>query len=98
MRYLRITATASRDLDAISEYFLKKSVDAGDRFVQTFNQKCQYLARFPYIGKSYARLRPGLRGLLLMDYIVFYQVVEDNIEILRVVSGYRDLRSIFANN
>ncbi len=76
MRSLRITVPASRDLDAISEYFLEKSVDAGDRFVQTFHQKCQHLARFPYIGKSYSQLRPGLRGLLLMDYlnhIVFYQ-------------------------
>ncbi len=98
MRYLRITAIASRDLEAISEYFLERSVDAGDRFVQTFNQKCQHLARFPYIGKSYARLRPGLRGILMMDYIVFYQIVEDNVEILRVISGYRDLRSVFPNN
>ncbi|MBD2570420.1 MULTISPECIES: type II toxin-antitoxin system RelE/ParE family toxin [Nostocaceae] len=98
MKYLRITATASRDLEAISDYFLEISVDAGDRFVQTFNQKCQHLARFPYIGKSYARLRPGLRGLLMMDYIVFYQVLEDNVEILRVVSGYRDLQSVFPNN
>ncbi len=98
MRYLRITATASRDLEAISEYFLERSVDAGDHFVQTFNQKCQHLARFPYIGKSYARLRPGLRGILMMDYIVFYQIVEDNVEILRVISGYCDLQSVFPNN
>jgi len=73
MRFLRITITASQDLEAISEYFLESSIDAGDRFVETFNQKCQHLARFPYIGKSYARLRPGLRGLLLMDYIIFYR-------------------------
>ena len=97
MRSLKITATACRDLEAISEYFLKSSIDAGDSFVRTFNQKCQHLARFPHIGKSYTRLRPGLRGLLLMDYIVFYQVVEDDVEILRVVSGYWDLRGIFPN-
>ena len=30
-----------------------------------------------------------------MDYIVFYQVVENNIEILRVVSGYRNFRDVF---
>ncbi|OCQ90721.1 plasmid stabilization protein [Oscillatoriales cyanobacterium USR001] len=98
MRALRITAPACQDLEEISEYFLLISVDAGDRFVQTFTQKCQHLARFPYIGKSYAQLRPGLRGLLLMGYIVFYQVVEDDIEILRVVSGYRNLQGIFQND
>jgi toxin ParE1/3/4 len=97
MRSLRITTTASQDLEAISEYFLERSIDAGDRFVETFNQKCQHLARFPYIGKSYTRFRPGLRGLLMMDYIVFYQVIEDNVEILRVINGYRDLQSVFPN-
>jgi len=98
MRSLRITAPASQDLEEISEYFLEKSVEAGDRFVQTFAQKCQHLARYPYIGKSYAQLRPGLQGLSLMGYIIFYQVVEDDIEILRVVSGYRNLEEIFEND
>ncbi|GAB4302529.1 MAG: type II toxin-antitoxin system RelE/ParE family toxin [Oscillatoriaceae cyanobacterium] len=97
MRALRITAPASQDLEEISEYFLEKSIEAGDRFVQKFTQKCQHLARFPYVGKSYAEIRPGLRGILLMGYIVFYQVVEDDIEILRVVSGYRNLQDIFQN-
>ena len=96
MRSLLITLPASRDLDRISDYFLESSVEAGDRFVKTFTQKCKNLARFPYIGKSYAELKPGLRGLLLMDYIIFYQVVEDNVEILRVISGYQDLRDIFS--
>jgi hypothetical protein len=40
MRALRITIPASQDLDAISDYFLEQSVDAGDRFVEAFNQKC----------------------------------------------------------
>ena len=96
MKSLRITIPASRDLEEISDYFLEKSIDAGDRFVESFNQKCQHLARYPYIGKSYTQLRPGLRGLSLMGYIIFYQVVEDNVEILRVVSGYRNLPDVFA--
>jgi toxin ParE1/3/4 len=96
MRSLRITIPASRDLETISEYFLESSVEAGDRFVEAFNQKCQYLARFPYIGKPYTQLKPGLRGILLMDYIVFYHLIGKDVEILRVLSGYRDLSSIFS--
>lgn len=95
MRALRITAPASRDLEEISDYFLEKSVDAGDRFVETFGQKCQHIARFPFIGKSYGHIRLGLRGVLLMDYIVFYCVSNDAVEILRVLSGYRNLQGIF---
>lgn len=95
MRSLRITATASRDLDEICDYFLERSVDAGDRFVRTFNKKCKHLATFPSVGKLYPHLRPGLRGLLLMDYIIFYRVVDNDVEILRVVSGYQDLQEVF---
>ncbi|NEQ50834.1 MAG: type II toxin-antitoxin system RelE/ParE family toxin [Leptolyngbya sp. SIO3F4] len=98
MTTLRITVPASHDLEAISEYFLEKSVEAGERFVQQFNQKCQHLARFPHIGKPYSQLRSGLRGLSIMDYIIFYQIREDNIEILRVVSGYRDLQNVFQDD
>ncbi len=96
MRALRITAPASQDLEEISNYFLEKSVDAGDRFVEAFGQRCQHIARFPFIGKSYGHIRIGLRGVPLMDYIIFYDVSDDTIDILRAVSGYRNLQDIFA--
>ncbi|MGK7927151.1 MAG: type II toxin-antitoxin system RelE/ParE family toxin [Spirulina sp.] len=98
MNRLIITASASRDLEEISNYFLEKSVDAGDRFVEAFNKKCLYLARFPNLGKSYSHLIPDLRGIPLMNYIIFYRLLEDGIEILRVISGYRNLRDVFPND
>ena len=94
MKTLRITLPASQDLNEISDYFLAQSIDGGDRFVETFNQKCKYLARYPYID-NYAHLRPGLRGLLLMGYIIFYRVIGDDVESLRIVSGYRNLQDVF---
>ncbi|MCA1991995.1 MAG: type II toxin-antitoxin system RelE/ParE family toxin [Coleofasciculus sp. S288] len=72
MNRLVITLEASRDLSAISDYFLEQSIDAGDRFVEAFGKKCQYLAQFPYLGRSYAQFAPGLRGVSLMGYIIFY--------------------------
>ena len=96
MRTLLITAPASQDLEEISEYFLEVSVDAGERFVEGFSKKCQQLALYPYIGKSYAQLKPGLRGISFMNHIIFYRVLENRIEILRVVSGHRNLPNVFA--
>ncbi len=98
MRRLVITIDASRDLSEISNYFLQQSIDAGDRFVEGFGKKCQHLAEFPYLGRSYAQFAPGLRGIALMDYIIFYQVVGEGIEILRVISGYRNLQTVFNEN
>ncbi len=95
MKRFVITIEASRDLSAISDYFLEQSVDAGDRFVEAFSKKCQHLAQFPYLGRAYSEFAPGLRGVPLMGYIIFYQIVEDGIEILRIISGYRNLKNVF---
>jgi toxin ParE1/3/4 len=37
-----------------------------------------------------------MRGILLGSYIIFYQVVDDGIEILRVVGGRQDLDKLFS--
>ncbi|MGB3265277.1 MAG: type II toxin-antitoxin system RelE/ParE family toxin [Microcoleus sp.] len=68
----------------IYDYFLEQSIDAGDRFVEGFRKKCQHLAEFPYLGRSCDRFAPGLRGIPLMDYIIFYQIVGEGIEILQI--------------
>ncbi|KYC39711.1 plasmid stabilization protein [Scytonema hofmannii PCC 7110] len=92
-----IAKEASQDLDDILDYFLVHNIDAGERLIREFNKKCQNVAKFPNIGRSYANLAPRLRGIPLNSYIIFYKVFEDSIVIVRVVSGYRDLKSIFAD-
>jgi toxin ParE1/3/4 len=90
-----IAPTASKDLAKILDYFLTKSVDAGDRFTIKFEQKCRYLATFPMMRRSYPELVSNLRGIPLDDYVIFYNVTDLCIEIVRVISGYQDLRSLF---
>ena len=96
-RYV-INVFASQDLNEIADYFAENHLEAGERFFQSFNRKCQQLAAFPNSGKSYAAIRPGLRGLSLEGYIIFYRILDDGIEILRVVSGRRDFPSLFEEN
>jgi toxin ParE1/3/4 len=49
------------------------------------------------MGRSYAEIMPNLRGVPLENYIIFYQVNAEEIQIVRVVSGYRDLESLFSD-
>ncbi|MEH1883303.1 MULTISPECIES: type II toxin-antitoxin system RelE/ParE family toxin [unclassified Nostoc] len=93
-RYI-INILASRDINEIADYFAETSLDAGERFFSEFNRKCQQIVAFPNSGKSYAKIRPDLRGVSLQGYIVFYKVLDDGIEILRVVSGRRNFPSLF---
>lgn len=92
-----IAKEAGQDLDEILDYFLVGNINAGSRFIREFNNKCKNIAQFPNIGRSYAKFDPRLRGIPLDSYIIFYRVFEDSIVIVRVVSGYRDLNSIFAD-
>ncbi len=93
-RYV-INSLASQDLNKITDYFAENSLQAGDRFFRAFNRKCQQLVAFPNSGKSYAEIRPDLRGLSLEGYVIFYRILEDGIEILRVVSGRSNFPSLF---
>ncbi|MEH2368948.1 type II toxin-antitoxin system RelE/ParE family toxin [Nostoc sp.] len=92
-----IAKEASQDLDEILDYFLVRNINAGEGFIQGFNKKCQNIAQFPNIGRSYANFDPNLRGIPLDGYIIFYRVFEDSVVIVRVISGYRDLKSIFTD-
>ncbi|KAB8331724.1 type II toxin-antitoxin system RelE/ParE family toxin [Scytonema tolypothrichoides VB-61278] len=96
-RYI-ISLEASRDLEEIIDYFASRNVEVGERFVNEFNQKCENLTKFPKIGRSYAEIVPSLRGIPLNGYIILYQVLEDGIVIVRVVSGYRNLESLFSDS
>lgn len=91
-----ISPEASKDLDEITEYFVSCNLEAGERFVNAFEQKCKNLVSFPNMGRSYAEIEPSLRGVLIDRYIILYRLIEDGIEIVRVVSGYRDLESLFS--
>ena len=96
-RYV-INVLASRDLNEIADYFVQTNLEAGERFFREFNRKCQQLTAFPNSGKSYAQIRADLRGLPIEGYVIFYRLLDDDIEILRVVSGRRNLPVIFKDS
>jgi toxin ParE1/3/4 len=93
-----LSPTATRDLNDISSYFAQQNIEAGERVLALFTEKCTRLIGFPNMGKSYGFLRAGIRGIPLEGYIIFYSVIETDIIILRVVSGKKNLVDLFNNN
>lgn len=96
-RYI-ISIPANRDLEEISSYFLTTNIAVGERILRSFNQKCKQLISFPGLGRKRDDLSAGLRGLLIEEgYTIFYRITDDGIKIVRVLSGKRDLKALFAN-
>jgi toxin ParE1/3/4 len=93
-RYV-LTGAARQDLIEINGTLFVDSPQAASRFLQGFDQKCQLLAQFPDMGRAWNDLNPPLRSFPSGKYLIFYRPLPDGIEVVRVLSGYRDLEAVF---
>jgi toxin ParE1/3/4 len=92
------TDNAIRDLESICDSIAIDNPDAASNLFDDIREQCLRVAKFPYSGKNYAQIKPNLRGFIVKSYIVFYSIEGENILIIRVISGYRDLVDIFSSN
>lgn len=95
-RICRFTAPASRDIESIMDYVAENSsFDAAERLLDKIEDKCKRLIGFPNMGQKRDELALNVRSFPVDSYLIFYRVIADGVEILRVVSGYRDLKNLF---
>jgi toxin ParE1/3/4 len=64
-------------------------------FVKEIIKKLSLIRDHPKIGREQDRLLVGLRSIVVRDYFIFYQPLEDSIEVLRVLHSSRDIENIF---
>jgi toxin ParE1/3/4 len=86
---------ANADLDEICAYLELRSPKVASRLFDRIREKCKLIAAFPEMGRSYEEIIPGLSGFVIDNYVVFYVIIGDSVQILRIVSGYRDIKEIF---
>ncbi|NEO87693.1 MAG: type II toxin-antitoxin system RelE/ParE family toxin [Spirulina sp. SIO3F2] len=95
-RVCRITPRASRDIEAIADYIAAQStLEIAEQFLNDIDIIFQRLSQFPQMGRKRDELYPNLRSFPYKKYLVFYRLLNDEIEVFRIVSGYQDLNSLF---
>lgn len=92
------TRQADADLLDIWLYIAQESEEQADILLDTIQERYQILKEHPFLGRSRHELVPGIRSLRAGRYQIFYRVVEQQIELLRVLHGARDLEQIFEIN
>lgn len=95
MKQFRVSAAARADLDDIWFYIAQDDVDAADKFIQAVIGKFQKLAEWPEIGRQREELASHLRSLVVGRCVIFYRLMGNGIEIVRVLHGARDLPPLF---
>ena len=95
MARILLTASAHRDLDEIWEYiaFENQSPDAADGLIDEIDRRLELVADQPLTGESVDRLRKDTRRIIVKRrFLVFYEVMDDGIRVLRVLHGARLIR------
>lgn len=87
------TAHAEEDLIAIWRYVAGEGEAAADRLLDRIEGRWQQLAVYPLSGPPRDDIAPGVRHLIVGEYLTFYRVGEDAIEILRVLHGRRKIEA-----
>jgi toxin ParE1/3/4 len=93
-RLYRLPA-AEADIDDIYLHIALDNVAAADRVVLRILSAEQRLLVFPEIGQARPDLLPGLRHWPVGNYLIFYRITDETLEIVRVVHGARDLPVLF---
>ena len=86
----RLTPRAQRDFESIGDYLAIRSPKAAADLASYFLDRWDLLATQPYSGPA-ADHAPGLRRLVMGEYIAFYRVDDGDVLIVCIFHGRRDL-------
>lgn len=98
MRVLLYSAAARRDVADILRYIARQSLSTAvaQKFVTALDDHCRKLARLPgTLGGPRPELRPGMRSSPFRGYVVFFQYVEDRLEVINILEAHRDVETYF---
>jgi len=97
MRRLRFTSAAADDISNISAYVGDTSGSrmTADRFIHALMEQCGKLAALPgALGRPRAELRPGLRSFAFRGYVIYFQYLDQALEIVAILEGHRDAAAL----
>ena len=92
MRQLRITEHAENDLVEIGTFIAKDSLVNAARFIAAIEEHCRILATYPLIGRTRDELLPGTRSIAYGHYTILYCILENTVQVLRVIHSARDIK------
>ena len=93
----RVAPQAEAELDGLWYYVAKESgsIEIADRLIDSITERFLLLARNPRLGRRRdEELRPGLRSFPVGKYIILYRIEAEDVLILHVVRGSRNIEAL----
>jgi toxin ParE1/3/4 len=94
-----ITAAAKADLIAIGDFIESDNPDRAVTFVEELLDRCDALADMPRRHPLIPRYEKfGIRRTVYRDYLIFYRIHSETVEIIHIWKGARDYETLLFPN
>ncbi len=94
-RRFKLAKLARKDLDDIWLSIAQHNLESADKILDEIQKRFLLLARFKEMGVAREDLAPEVRSFPVDQYLIFYHLTNQGIEIVRVLSGKVDLKWFF---
>ncbi len=89
-----ITKKAISDLEEIWLYTVEKwSIEQADRYYNLIFDEISFICKNRAAGKSMEHVRKGYRTSKVKSHLIFYRVINDTIEIVRILHERMDIEN-----
>lgn len=86
---------ALADLEEIYDYIAEDNLSVAGAFLANLKERCNLLAEQPLIGRKRPEIHPDLRGFPIGRYVILYRLLVEEVEIVTVIHGARDIENLF---
>ncbi|MEM6753234.1 MAG: type II toxin-antitoxin system RelE/ParE family toxin [Cyanobacteria bacterium P01_C01_bin.38] len=95
MSRFKISTGAAQDLEDIWNYIAQNNTRAADNLFDKLREKFARLAKFPQMGQQREDLAVYLRSFSVGSYLIFYRIIDEGVEIVRIIHCSQDIELIF---
>ena len=90
MKY-KISSAATRDIEEIYLYgFIQFGEAQADHYAETLENRIAIICAHPRLGRIDSRVNPAIRRFECERHVIFYDLFEDHILIVRILDGATD--------
>ena len=89
---------AAVDIFEIWDYIAEDSVSAADQWIDKLDQQFELLATQPLMGRARPELAAQMRSFPFGRYVIFYEPIDNGIDVVRVLHGARDIDTVFGED
>jgi toxin ParE1/3/4 len=89
---------AAADILDIWDHIAEDSIEQADRWVDKLDEKFRLIATQPLMGRSRSELAANVRSFPFGRYVIFYEAIEDVIDVVRVLHSARNIDAVFGED